>query len=68
MNQRWLMGLGAIALATPGLAQDSVPLETDAPTPVLPAYSLTVNSPLDGPVTPDDALTLREALELANGP
>ncbi len=67
MNQRWLIGLGAIALATPGLAQDSVPLEPAAPPPVLPAYSLTVNSPLDGPVTPDNALTLREAIELANG-
>jgi outer membrane protein OmpA-like peptidoglycan-associated protein len=32
-----------------------------------PAYSITVNSPLDGPITPDQALTLREAIELANG-
>ncbi|NJL49580.1 MAG: cell envelope biogenesis protein OmpA, partial [Leptolyngbyaceae cyanobacterium SM2_5_2] len=41
--------------------------EPEAPPPVLPAYSLTVNSPLDGPVTADQALTLREAIELANG-
>jgi outer membrane protein OmpA-like peptidoglycan-associated protein len=41
--------------------EDSVPLET------LPAYQITVNSPLDGPVTADGGLTLREAIELANG-
>ncbi|WP_008308520.1 OmpA family protein [Leptolyngbya sp. PCC 6406] len=28
---------------------------------------ITVNSPLDGPVQPDDALTLREAIEIAHG-
>jgi len=55
-------------------AQTTAPLEEESPTPELsapleavPAYSITVNSPLDGPITPDEVLTLREAIELANG-
>ncbi|MBE9062969.1 hypothetical protein IQ256_18590, partial [cf. Phormidesmis sp. LEGE 11477] len=33
----------------------------------LPVVDITVNSDLDGPITPDQTLTLREAIEVANG-
>ncbi|MEM8502442.1 MAG: OmpA family protein [Cyanobacteria bacterium P01_D01_bin.1] len=33
----------------------------------LPIVNVTVNSDLDGPVTPDQSLTLREAIEIVNG-
>lgn len=33
----------------------------------LPAVRIVVNSPLDGPIQPDGALTLREAIAIANG-
>ena len=63
--------LGFTATTT---AQETVPLdgeppgeEVSAPLEALPAYRITVNSPLDGPITPDQVLTLREAIELANG-
>ncbi|MDA0866442.1 MAG: CSLREA domain-containing protein, partial [Cyanobacteria bacterium] len=32
-----------------------------------PPVRITVNSPNDGPIQADDALTLREAIEIANG-
>ena len=33
----------------------------------LPKVQITVNSPQDGPITPDDQLTLREAIAITNG-
>ena len=64
MAQRWI-GLGAMALALPGLALASGRAwGEESP---LPYYQIQVTSPLDGPVQADEALTLREALELANG-
>ena len=43
-----------------------VPDPADVPPP-LPVVNITVNSALDGPITPDATLTLREAIEVANG-
>ncbi|PZO43607.1 MAG: cell envelope biogenesis protein OmpA [Shackletoniella antarctica] len=73
MNQQWWIGCGAlplwgtsltIALVAPGLVGVMAPALGQS---ALPAYSLVVTSPLDGPVADDEVLTLREALELANG-
>jgi|GEM_PF-6109506 len=73
MNQQWWIGCGAlplwgtsltIALVAPGLVGVMAPALGQS---ALPAYSLVVTSPLDGPVADDGVLTLREALELANG-
>jgi Right handed beta helix region len=33
----------------------------------IPSFEITVNSPVDGEITPDQFLTLREAITLANG-
>lgn len=56
------LGTGILMVAgEPGaIAQTS-------PAPAHPALQITVNSAADGPITPDSELTLREALELANG-
>ncbi|HEY9763829.1 MAG TPA: OmpA family protein [Trichocoleus sp.] len=53
-----------LGVAGDAIAQESpsTPLASEAP-----ALQVTVNSPLDGPIQPDEALTLREALELVNG-
>ncbi|MFH7244944.1 MAG: OmpA family protein [Spirulina sp.] len=64
MAQRWI-GLGAMALTLPGLALTVG--QAWAEETSLPSYQITVTSPLDGPAQADEALTLREALELANG-
>jgi outer membrane protein OmpA-like peptidoglycan-associated protein len=64
MAQRWI-GLGAMALALPGFTL--APRQAWGGESPLPRYHITVTSPLDGPAQADEALTLREALELANG-
>ncbi|MGB3201432.1 MAG: OmpA family protein [Nodosilinea sp.] len=64
MNQRWWIGYGAVALAVPGLVLTVTPVVGQS---ALTAYSLQVTSNQDGPVTADSGLTLREAIELANG-
>lgn len=64
MNQRQWIGWGAIALTIPGVGLAIGPAIGQS---ALPGYGLRVTSPLDAPVAADDALTLREALELANG-
>ncbi len=46
--------------AIPALAQ--APVKTD-----LPKVKITVNSSQDGPLAPDDQLTLREAIAITNG-
>ncbi|WP_017301911.1 OmpA family protein [Nodosilinea nodulosa] len=64
MNQRWWIGWGTVALGMPVVGLAIAPaVGQSAPA----TYSLRVTSPLDGPVTPDAGLTLREAIELANG-
>ncbi|MEO0866905.1 MAG: OmpA family protein [Cyanobacteria bacterium J06642_11] len=50
----------ATAAATPVAAQS--PVTTD-----FSNVQVTVNSPQDGPITPDDQLTLREAIAITNG-
>lgn len=55
-----LLGFWAIAIA---LSSNSTTL---AQSPAVP-LRITVNSPLDGPIQPDEALTLREAIALSNG-
>ena len=62
--QPWWKGLGTMAVALASLALGLGPAWAETP---LPRYRMVVNSPLDGPPEADDALTLREALELANG-
>ncbi|WP_035992953.1 OmpA family protein [Leptolyngbya sp. KIOST-1] len=64
MKQRWWIGWGAIALSVPGLALAVAPVAGQS---ALAGYSLRVTSADDGPVQPDEGLTLREAIELANG-
>ncbi|MBE9139051.1 OmpA family protein [Nodosilinea sp. LEGE 07088] len=64
MNQRQWIGWGAIALTIPGAGLAIAPALGQS---ALPGYGLRVTSPLDAPVAADDVLTLREALELANG-
>jgi len=54
--------LATVATA-PGLAQT---LETSEVTH-FPKVQIKVNSPQDGPITPDDQLTLREAIAITNG-
>ena len=59
----------SIAQTTPPTAEPilvPVPDPASVPPP-LPIVSVTVNSDLDGPVTPDAFLTLREAIEVVNG-
>jgi len=57
-----------VLLTLPALAQDSVDIPvTGEAGGVPPVVSVTVNSDLDGPVTPDQSLTLREAIEVVNG-
>lgn len=63
MKQQWWMGLGAIASVGSALVI-MTPVWGGEP---LQSYQIQVNSPLDGPVAADEGLTLREALELANG-
>ncbi|MEA5450744.1 OmpA family protein [Leptolyngbya sp. CCNP1308] len=64
MNQRWWIGYGALALTVPGLALAVAPVAGQS---ALATYSLRVTSAEDGLVQPDEGLTLREAIELANG-
>lgn len=61
-----LLLLGALAIA--GSAQTSY-AQTSVDPAIAPApiVNITVNSDLDGPNAPDQALTLREAIEIANG-
>ncbi len=66
------MAAGVVsAVALPVLAQDGadiqVPASTSAGSGVPPVVYVTVNSDLDGPITPDASLTLREAIEIING-
>ncbi|MEA5462457.1 OmpA family protein [Leptothoe sp. PORK10 BA2] len=58
-----LVGTAALAVTLPLAASTVQAQETTAPTP----YSIIVNSAADGAVRPDDALTLREAIEVING-
>lgn len=63
---------GAMALAfaqEPAFAQEGVdiPVPASEVSDVPPVVYVTVNSDLDGPVTPDQSLTLREAIEITNG-
>lgn len=63
-----LGGGGSVVL--PVLAQDGVDIpvpSSAAESGVPPVVYVTVNSDLDGPVTPDQSLTLREAIEVVNG-
>ncbi len=64
MNQQWWIGCGSLALVGTGLVGVMAPALGQSS---LPAYSLVVTSADDGPITADAGLTLREALELANG-
>ncbi|MGB3136422.1 MAG: right-handed parallel beta-helix repeat-containing protein, partial [Nodosilinea sp.] len=57
-------GYGAVALAVPGLALAVAPVAGQT---TLATYSLRVTSAEDSPAKPDAGLTLREAIELANG-
>ncbi|MGB7084875.1 MAG: OmpA family protein [Phormidesmis sp.] len=58
--------LSAILLPTMSWAQ-AVTQPTAQPTAQLAFFEITVNSPLDGSATPDEVLTLREAIALTNG-
>lgn len=50
------------------LAAVAVPAAAQAPEiPTFPKVQVTVNSPQDGPIMPDDWLTLREAIAITNG-
>jgi outer membrane protein OmpA-like peptidoglycan-associated protein len=53
-----ILSVPGLALATGRAWGDEAPI---------PHYQIQVTSPLDGPALADEALTLREALELANG-
>ncbi|MBE9109833.1 OmpA family protein [Nodosilinea sp. LEGE 07298] len=64
MKQQWWIGYGAVALTVTGLALTVTPAAGQS---ALAGYSLRVTSADDGPVQPDEGLTLREAVELANG-
>ncbi|MBE9156030.1 OmpA family protein [Nodosilinea sp. LEGE 06152] len=64
MKQQWWIGYGAVALTVPGLALTVPPAVGQS---ALAGYSVRVTSAGDGPVQPDEGLTLREAVELANG-
>ena len=67
MNQRWwIVGTGALALGAPALVL-GLALTPARGQSAQPAYSLRVTDSGDGPVMPDEGLTLREAIELANG-
>jgi outer membrane protein OmpA-like peptidoglycan-associated protein len=65
-----LVGWVAIAAAP---AQETMPLESEETIPLetapeaAPPLQITVNAASDGPVMADEQLTLREAIELANG-
>jgi outer membrane protein OmpA-like peptidoglycan-associated protein len=63
MKHLWWIGYGALTLAGTGLVVGLPALGQAG----LLAYSIRVTSPLDGPIAADGALTLREAIELANG-
>ena len=57
-------------LATSLLLTTVIAASASAQAPVLTDFSkvqITVNSPQDGPITPDDQLTLREAIAITNG-
>ncbi|MBD1874653.1 OmpA family protein [Nodosilinea sp. FACHB-131] len=64
MNQRWWIGYGAIALGLPAVGWAIAPALGQS---ALATYSIRVTSGDDGPMQPDQGLTLREAIELANG-
>lgn len=61
------MKLAWIAIALGGLVLGATPATAQTSAQPSPALDITVNSAADGPVTADEALTLREAIELANG-
>ncbi|MEO1394852.1 MAG: OmpA family protein [Cyanobacteria bacterium J06634_5] len=54
------------AIAPDTIAQEALPVQVPAGA-AASVVSITVNSDGDGPITPDEALTLREAIEIANG-
>lgn len=69
--------LGAIA-PLPAIAQSGQPIPVPDAVPLVPAtgvmpatpppvVNIVVNSDFDGPILPDQMLTLREAIEIANG-
>ena len=69
----FLLGVTALSASVPlASAQPTVPIPVPSPaaasvpTPP-PLVNITVNSDLDGPILPDQVLTLREAIEIANG-
>ena len=51
-----------LAIVTAGAAVAQTPVTTD-----FPKLQVTVNGPQDGPITPDEQLTLREAIAITNG-
>ncbi|MEL6260922.1 MAG: OmpA family protein [Cyanobacteria bacterium J06631_12] len=64
--------LAGLMGAAPASAQAPDPgVDSPVPPPDRPAQgtplTVTVNSDLDGPITPDESLTLREAIEIVNG-
>lgn len=67
MNQQWVYGLGAAMVGAPmavGITLGAAWGQTEA---AFPAYRIQVTSTKDGAPQADGNLTLREALELANG-
>lgn len=58
-----ILGSGILGGIRPALAGETVPLRS-APNQF---YTLSVTSPQDGPIAPDQHLTLREAIALTNG-
>lgn len=61
-SKAWISVLPSLGFCL-GVAGDAIAQSN----PSSPALQITVNSPLDGPIQPDEGLTLREALELVNG-
>lgn len=61
------MMFGTIALASLGTVTSSLGIGIHPVLAQPPAVTITVNSAADGPISPDEALTLREAIAIANG-
>ena len=58
----------ALSIQTPtAQAQITPPIPVPGALTPPPPVNIVVTSDLDGPITPDQALTLREAIEIANG-
>ncbi|MEO1592777.1 MAG: right-handed parallel beta-helix repeat-containing protein, partial [Cyanobacteria bacterium J06632_22] len=59
--------LGLVSIAPTVFAQTLDPTLDPRTYPAAERFNITVNGAMDGPVQADDALTLREAIELTNG-